>query len=118
MKNKPFVIRRIHYYIIGLISILLAVCAMIISVRYQYPESPACKGRLGVGYPVLFICDNWGGGSPTNSWGEITSVDVLNRGITLGGFLGDLLFYTALDYGAMLLLLTIYQRIVAAQKRR
>jgi hypothetical protein len=48
---------------------------------------------LGAGFPVLFICDDWGGGSPTGSWGKIDLVDVMNGGIRLGGFFIDLLFY-------------------------
>jgi hypothetical protein len=118
MKNKQNVIRGVRYYIIGLVSMLLAVCAMVISVKNLFPENPVCKGMLGAGFPVLFICDNWGGGSPTNSWGKITPIDVINGGITLGGFLVDFLFYTVLFYGAILLMLTIYQRIIIGRKRK
>jgi len=53
---------------------------------------------LGAGFPVLFICDDWGGGSPTGSWGKIDLVDIFNGGIRPGGFLVDLLFYTVLIF--------------------
>jgi hypothetical protein len=80
----------------SLIIILLAIFAMAISTNYQYPESRLCGGMLGAGYPVLFICDHWGGGSPTNSWGKITFIDVPNGGIRPTGFLIDFLFYSVL----------------------
>lgn len=51
---------------------------------------------LGAGFPVLFICDDWGGGSPSSSWGKITFVDVPNGGIRPTGFLVDFLFYNLL----------------------
>ncbi len=69
---------------------------MAISANYQYPEHPSCGGMLGAGFPVLFICDDWGGGSPTGSWEKIDFVDVLNGGIRPGGFLVDFLFYIVL----------------------
>jgi hypothetical protein len=47
---------------------------MAISANYQYPEHPSCGGMLGAGFPVLFICDDWGGGSPTSSWEKIDYV--------------------------------------------
>jgi hypothetical protein len=118
MKNNRIVLRGVRYYIIGLTSMLLALCAIVISVENQFPESPVCKGMLGAGFPVIFICDNWGGGSPTNSWGKITPIDVINGGITLGGFLVDFLFYTVLFYSAIFLMLTIFQRIVTGRKRK
>jgi hypothetical protein len=56
---------------------------------------------LGAGFPLLFICDDWGGGSPTGSWEKIDFVDVLNGGIRPAGFVVDFLFY-------MLLILIIW----------
>jgi hypothetical protein len=67
---------------------------------------------LGAGFPILFICDDWGGGSPTNSWGKITFVDILNGGIKPGGFLVDLLVYAILFVLISLLVLGIYQRVM------
>ena len=80
----------------SLVIASLAICAMIISVSRQYPSHPSCGGMLGAGFPAIFICDDWGGGSPTGSWGKITLVDVPNGGIRPGGFLVDFLFYNAL----------------------
>ena len=80
----------------SLIITTLAICAMIISISRQYPSHPSCGGMLGAGFPALFICDDWGGGSPTGSWGKIDFVDVLNGGIRPGGFLVDFLFYNTL----------------------
>jgi hypothetical protein len=90
-------------------SILVAICAMAISVNHQYPEHPSCGGMLGAGFPALFICDDWGGGSPTNSWDKITFVDILNGGIRPEGFVVDLLFYTVLSYVIILLMLRLTQ---------
>lgn len=82
--------------------IVSAIFAMVISTSYQYPEHPFCSGMLGAGFPALFICDDWGGGSPTNSWGKITFVDVPNGGIRPLGFLIDFLFYVLLLWSILL----------------
>ena len=73
--------------------ILLALGALSISAKFQYPKHPYCGDMVGAGFPVLFICDDWGGGSPTSSWNKIDFVDVINGGIVPGGFLVDFLFY-------------------------
>lgn len=114
-EKNQFIRRGARIFFIGLVSMLLAICAMVISVNYQYPEHPSCRGMLGAGFPVLYICDDWGGGSPTSSWGKITPVDVLNEGINLEGFLVDFLFYTTLFYTAILLMRAIHQRMVATR---
>jgi len=80
--------------LITMVIILLAICAVAISTNYLYPEHRSCGGMLGAGFPVLFICDDWGGGSPSNSWEKITLVDIPNGGIRPTGFLVDFLFYT------------------------
>ena len=82
--------------LISLLIILLAICAMAISANYHYPQHASCHGMLGAGFPVLFICDDWGGGSPTGSWNKIDFVDVVNGGIRPAGFLVDFLFYVLL----------------------
>jgi hypothetical protein len=115
MKENRFFLRGARGFFIRLVSMVLAICAMVISVNYQFPEHPACQGRLGAGFPVLYICDNWGGGSPANSWGKITPIDVINGGINLGGFLVDFLFYTVLFYIAIILMRAIYQRLTATR---
>jgi len=96
MRQKQFFKQGSRGCFISLASILLANCAMAFSANYQYPEHPSCRGMLGAGFPVLFICDDWGGGSPTGSWEKIDFVDVLNGGIRPAGFLVDLLFYIVL----------------------
>lgn len=81
---------------INLVILLVANFAIAISTNYHYPEHPSCGGMLGAGFPVLFICDDWGGGSPTGSWGKIDFVDVVNGGIRPSGFLVDFISYTLL----------------------
>lgn len=86
MKENQSFLQGSRGCFISLVIILTAIFAMAVSVNYQYPENPSCRGMLGAGFPVLFICDDWGGGSPTGSWGKIDLVDVMNGGIRLGGF--------------------------------
>lgn len=93
MKENQFFLQGSRGCFISLVIILIAIFAMAVSVNYQYPEHPSCRGMLGAGFPVLFICDDWGGGSPTGSWGKIDLTDVINGGIRPGGFFIDLLFY-------------------------
>ncbi len=83
--------------LISLLSILMAICAIIISANYHYPQHASCRGMLGAGFPVLFICDDWGGGSPTGSWNRIDFIDVVNGGIKPTGFFVDFLFYILLS---------------------
>lgn len=96
MKENQFFRQGPRGCFISLAGVLLAICAMAISANYQYPEHQSCGGMLGAGFPVLFICDDWGGGSPTGSWDKIDLVDVLNGGIRPEGFLVDFQFYTVL----------------------
>jgi hypothetical protein len=88
----------------SIFSILLALCAMLVSTKYQYPEHPSCRGMLGAGFPKLFICDDWGGSSPTGSWNKIDFVDVLNGGIRPGGFIVDFLLYLSLIWFVLFLI--------------
>jgi len=96
MKENQFFRQGLRGCSINLVSILLAIGAMAISANYQYPKHPSCGKMLGAGFPTLFICDDWGGSSPTGSWNKIDFVDVLNGGIRPEGFLVDFLFYTVL----------------------
>lgn len=93
MKENQNYTQRFLGCFVSFVCILLAIWAVAISTRYMYPENPDCGNMLGAGFPVMFICDNWGGGSPTSSWGKIDFVDVLNGGIIPTGFLVDFLFY-------------------------
>src|SRR6185503_15820848 len=96
MKKNPFFQPGSRGCFIGTVSMVLAILPMTIAVNYLHPAHPSCGGMLGAGFPVLFICDDWGGGSPTNSWEKIDSVDVVNGGMRPTGFLADFLFYTVL----------------------
>jgi hypothetical protein len=96
MENNQFFKYGARGCIISLVVVLLTIFAMSLSSNYQYPAPPSCGGMLGAGFPVLFICDDWGGGSPTSSWGKIDFIDVMNGGIRPVGFLIDFLFYTIL----------------------
>ena len=111
--NNPSTWVRILLIFLAIIPLALA--AMILSVNFQYPESPACAGMLGAGFPLLYICDDWGGGSPTSSWGKITPIDVVNGGVIWEMFWVDLLFYTALIFAVILILRAVYRRKAAAQ---
>lgn len=92
--------RRLRGCLMVFLPLVLAVCATALSASRQYPNEPSCGGMLGAGLPALFICDDWGGGSPTGSWGKIDFVDVINGGIKPGSFLIDLLFFTILIWVA------------------
>lgn len=116
MKNS-FASTTVRVLLIFLASLPLALGAMLLSVNYQYPENPACAGMLGAGFPLMFICDDWGGGSPTSSWGIITPVDVVNGGVIWEKFWVDFLFYTALIFITILILRAVHQRMTAAQNR-
>lgn len=96
MKENQLFQQGLRGCLISLLSIVLAISAMAASTNYHYSQHAACRGMLGAGFPLLFICDDWGGGSPTGSWGKIDFIDVLNGGIKPGGFFVDFLFYLVL----------------------
>lgn len=110
MKENPFLLHGFRGCLISLVGLFLAVGLLALSVNYQYPEHPMCRGGLGAGFPVLFICDAGLGGSPISSWGKITLVDVPNGGIRPGGFLLDFLFYLALIWIVWFVIATIFRR--------
>jgi hypothetical protein len=83
--------------------------AMAISINYHYPEYASCGGLLGAGFPALFVCDDWGGSSPTTSWGKVTLTDILDGGIRPKGFLIDFLFYALLILAAVFVVSRIFQ---------
>ena len=91
-ENQPFQ-QGFRGCIVSLLIMVLAVIALSFSSNYQYPQHTSCQGMLGGGFPLLFICDDWGGGSPTGSWGKIDLVDVANGGIQPMGFFIDFVFY-------------------------
>ena len=76
MTNEEQILRQgFRGLFISAACILLALTAVRISANYQYSEHPYCGGMVGAGFPVLFICDDWGGGSPTSSWNKIDYVE-------------------------------------------
>ena len=91
-ENQPFQ-QGSRGCIISMLIIVLAVIALAFSTSYQFPQHLSCQGMLGAGFPLLFICDDWGGSSPTSSWGKIDLVDVANGGIQPIGFFIDFIFY-------------------------
>ena len=91
-ENQPFQ-QGSRGCIISILIIVLAVIALALSTSYQFPQHISCQGMLGAGFPLLFICDDWGGSSPTGSWGKIDLVDVANGGIQPIGFFIDFIFY-------------------------
>jgi hypothetical protein len=121
MNENWFAKRLVHGLFIvffNILCIVYVIYAMIISVNYQYAQHPSCpEGMIGAGFPILFICDDWGGGSPTSSWGKITLIDVINGGINLEGFLVDFLFYAVLFYTPLLVIYAVRQRRFATRPR-
>jgi len=110
MKENPFLLHGFRGCLISLVGLSLAVGLLALSVNYQYPEHPMCRGGLGAGFPVLFVCDAGLGGSPISSWGKITFVDIPNGGIRPGGFLLDFLFYLALIWIVWLIAAGIFHK--------
>lgn len=110
MKENQFFRQGSRGCFISLAGILLAIFALVVSANYHYPEHPVCRGMLGGGFPALFICDDWGGGSPTGSWGKIDFVDVINGGVRPAGLLLDFLFYMILIWTALFVLTNIYRK--------
>jgi hypothetical protein len=98
MQAHPFLGHGRRGCFINLVSFSLAICAVALSAMYPRPEHPLCRGGLGAGFPVLFICDAGLGGSPISSWGKIDINDIPNGGLRPGGFLLDFLFYSALTW--------------------
>ena len=55
----------------SLLWITLTTCLILAATtnHYNYQDNFACGGRLGVGFPVSFLCDYGGGASsPIDSW--------------------------------------------------
>ena len=96
MKENQLFQQGLRGCLISVLSVALAISAMTVSTNYHYSQHVDCRGMLGAGFPFLFICDDWGGGSPTGSWGKIDLVDVVNGGIQPEGFFVDFLFYILL----------------------
>jgi hypothetical protein len=75
---------------------LLTICViLVISISYRnFGDKFACRGALGVGFPVSFLCDYGTGGSPISSWGRIDLADF--PFFSVQGLLVDFLFYSVI----------------------
>jgi hypothetical protein len=93
MNKNEYFQQGLRGFFISFVFIFLALLAVSISANYLYPNNAYCGDMVGAGFPAMFICDDWGGGSPTSSWGKIDFVDLLNGGLIPGGFLIDFVFY-------------------------
>jgi hypothetical protein len=98
MKENPSFPPVLRGCFINLAIIAFVIFAMALSANYLYLEHPLCRGALGAGFPVLFICDASTGGSPMSSWEKITFIDIPLGGLRPGGFLLDFLFYLVLTW--------------------
>ena len=63
--------------------------------HYNYNDNFACGGRLGIGFPISFLCDYGGGaGSPIDSWGKVDLADFPY--LSMQGLFVDGLVYVAM----------------------
>jgi hypothetical protein len=78
---------------VGLLILLLAFVLMFSTMRVLHNSDDfSCFGQLGAGFPVSFLCDYSGGGSPISSAGKIDSADFPY--FSPIGALADILFYS------------------------
>jgi hypothetical protein len=60
----------------GILIVLLAFGLMLSTMKIlRHNDTFSCFGQLGAGFPVSFLCDYSGGGSPISSAGKIDSAD-------------------------------------------
>lgn len=81
----------------SLLWIILTTCVILVATtsRYNYEDHFAYGGRLGVGFPVSFLCDYGGGASsPIDSWGKVDLADFPY--FSLHGLFVDSLVYIAI----------------------
>ena len=79
--------------IVGALILILASGLMFVTKNVtRHNDTFACYGGLGSGYPVSFLCDYSGGGSPIGSAGKIDLADFPY--FSPQGTLVDLLFYS------------------------
>jgi hypothetical protein len=78
---------------VGMLILLLAFVLMFSTMRVlRHNDHFSCFGQLGAGFPVSFLCDYSGGGSPISSAGKIDSADFPY--FSPIGTLVDILFYS------------------------
>jgi len=81
--------QRVGLVLIAITTILIMAAT---TNHYNYMDNFSCGGRLGVGFPVSFLCDYGGSaGSPLNSWGRVDFADFPY--FSLQGLLIDSLLY-------------------------
>lgn len=77
----------------GILILLLAFGLMFSTLKVlRHNDTFSCFGQLGAGFPVSFLCDYSGGGSPISSAGKIDSADFPY--FSPVGTLVDMLFYS------------------------
>ena len=78
--------------VLGMGIFVLAFVLMVSTIRIlRHNDQFSCFGQLGAGFPVSFLCDYSGGGSPISSMGKIDTADFPY--FSPLGTLIDLLFY-------------------------
>jgi hypothetical protein len=78
--------------VVGMGILVLAFVMMVSSMKVlRHNDHFSCFGQLGAGFPVSFLCDYSGGGSPISSAGKIDAADFPY--FSPVGMLLDLLFY-------------------------
>jgi hypothetical protein len=75
---------------------LVPACLVAASGTFQRPDTALCRGRLGAGLPLPFVCDA-SGESPLSSVGRIDWADT--DSVNLLGAPIDMLFYALLLSG-------------------
>ena len=91
---------RLSPWLSALLVVVIALGLTLATVYIQHPDSTLCRGLLGAGFPLPFICDA-SGESPTSSWGRIDWADL--DSINFLGSLIDVLFYSLILRGGVLL---------------
>ena len=95
----------------SLLWITLTTCLLLAATtnRYNYQDNFACGGRLGVGFPVSFLCDYGGGASsPIDSWGKVDLADFPYFSLQ-GLFIDSLIYIAILLLMERLILLILHQ---------
>jgi len=78
--------------LVGVAILLLAIGLMFSTMNYRrHNDYFSCYGQLGAGFPVSFLCDYSGGGSPLSSAGKIDAADFPY--FSPQGVIAELLFY-------------------------
>jgi len=82
----------------SLIWVIITACIILAATTNHpnYKDNFACGGRLGVGFPVSFLCDYGGGASsPIDSWGKVDFADFPYFSLR-GLFIDGLIYFAVL----------------------